>query len=972
MALSTDILLGVPYNVGGTLREVDASTVVDNVFTFSSNGKKWQRVFDGGNSVYRASWLNITGAPTDKTALVAIAVANSAIQTLEIDITIQIDGAVDFSGKTLSVKSGGLVTGTYAISNAVIEGNLTQKILDPTGTITTSKSATGKWHPTWFGATADGVTNDYAAVNFAVGIANTNEQKSVSLIQGNYLLNTNLSIPSGVTLEFNKGAYVSGSSTISGAGEFDAQNSLAFGGTVIVSGLYSISGQVTPQMWGAVGDDNGTSGTNDSPAFQRMWDYVGSLTSGLIRVNIPSKNYYHPDTVNLPKTNVGADRFIKVEGYGAQIRTNTDAPIWSRHPLTGAESSTCINAYKCVIKGIRFLGNSTTVTGQTNQIALDLGSTYNWGIEECYFSRLYTACNLLFWLNGRVKNCMFLQNEYCDIMGRFGDWPGATSSNSAFNANLVEGCRFNSRSSTFTTVYLYAADQTTIRNCVSEGLNPLYNFYMDFDGNTGVLINTYENIWIESTGGANTQNTNFFLRCGGRIYLRNVQRIYPNRFFEIPTTSAATYQIVVDGLPWASNLPSTGLTFFSKDGSSTGSRKFIFTNINTVPSTFIEDPVNWDGGVVPVGLLIDTFTDVTNATYKIEKSSTSSQIAANSILLRKQTWGAAAWRGVYINPPSTANAAPFFGQRLLSCMDETASDLPTILAGSARHYIQYGSNNSANTGTQLSNMYVSTQNDNGRTVIFSGVRARGTLAALLAVINATILRIDRAEAYDGTGVVISGFTKWIVDGTPTTGIVPTSWEVDVMNTAGSIITPFKIRASGQIELSVAPTTGDISDGILTLTSGGALRQIPTSSIIGVGVINTLGYFDANGGAVKSLTAITASRALKSNASGLPVAFDTATEPSLTELSYVKGVTSSIQAQIGTKGLYAANGDGILTTFTVTHGFTGTPTNVQVTPAGVDSAIPLFVSNITGTTFDVTFTSAPIVGTNNVTFYWTAK
>jgi len=968
MALNQDTTVGLPYNTGGTLALADPSTVADGVFVIDVGGEKWERVFDGGNSIFRASWLFNTGAPTDKSALVAIAVANSAIQTLEIDTTIQIDGAVDFSGKTLSVKSGGLVTGTYAISNAVIEGNLTQKILEPTGTLTTSKSATGKWHPGWFGATGVGVTDDYTAVNFTVGVANTNTQKSVSLIQGNYLLGTNLSVPSGVTLEFNKGAYVSGSVTISGAGEFDAQNSLAFGGTVVVSGLYSVSAQVTPQMWGAVGNDS----TNDSPAFQRMWDYVGTLTAGLIRVNIPSKNYYCPDTVLLPKTYIGADRFISVEGFGAQLRTDADAPMWSRHPLTGAESTNCINAYKCVIKGIKFLGNSTTVTGQTNQIALDLGSTYNWGIEECFFSRLYMGCNLLFWLNGRVRNCMFLQNEYCDIMGRFGDWTGATATNSAFNANLIEGCRFNSRSSALTTIYLYAADQTTVRNCITEGVNPLYNFYMDFGGSTGVLINTYESIWIESVGGTNTQNTNFYLRLGGRVVLKNIQRIYPNRFFEVASISATAYEVVVDGLPWASNLPTTGLTFFSKDGSSTGSRKFIFTNINTAPSTFIEDPVNWDGGVVPSGLLIDTFAYATNATYKIEKSSTSSQIAANSILLRKQTWGAAPWRGIYINPTSSANAAPLYGQRILICLDETAADIPAILAGSARHYIQYGSSNSANTGSQICNMYVSTQNDNGRTAIFSGVRARGTLSALIAVISGTILRIDRAEGYDGTGVVIGGFTKWIVDETPTTGIVPTSWEVDVMNAAGSIITPFKIRASGQIELSVAPTTGDLTDGILTLTSAGALRQVASTDIIATGAQYQLGYYAAAGSKISPLTAITASRALKSDANGLPVAFDTATEPSLAELSYVKGVTSSIQAQIGTKGLYAANGDGILTTFTVTHGYTGTPTNVQVTPAGVDSAIPLFVNNITGTTFDVTFTSAPIVGTNNVTFYWTAK
>jgi len=47
-------------------------------------------------------------------------------------------------------------------------------------------------------------------------------------------------------------------------------------------------------------------------------------------------------------------------------------------------------------------------------------------------------------------------------------------------------------------------------------------------------------------------------------------------------------------------------------------------------------------------------------------------------------------------------------------------------------------------------------------------------------------------------------------------------------------------------------------------------------------------------------AITAARALKSDANGVPTHFDTATEPSLTELSYVKGVTSAIQAQLDAK------------------------------------------------------------------------
>jgi hypothetical protein len=47
----------------------------------------------------------------------------------------------------------------------------------------------------------------------------------------------------------------------------------------------------------------------------------------------------------------------------------------------------------------------------------------------------------------------------------------------------------------------------------------------------------------------------------------------------------------------------------------------------------------------------------------------------------------------------------------------------------------------------------------------------------------------------------------------------------------------------------------------------------------------------------NISAITASRALKSDANGIPTHFDTTTEPSLTELSYVKGVTSAIQTQL---------------------------------------------------------------------------
>lgn len=73
-----------------------------------------------------------------------------------------------------------------------------------------------------------------------------------------------------------------------------------------------------------------------------------------------------------------------------------------------------------------------------------------------------------------------------------------------------------------------------------------------------------------------------------------------------------------------------------------------------------------------------------------------------------------------------------------------------------------------------------------------------------------------------------------------------------------------------------------------------------SGTVNAGTQYRIAYYATTGTAVSEAPAITASRALKSDANGVPTHFDTATEPSLTELSYVKGVTSAIQTQLDSK------------------------------------------------------------------------
>lgn len=65
------------------------------------------------------------------------------------------------------------------------------------------------------------------------------------------------------------------------------------------------------------------------------------------------------------------------------------------------------------------------------------------------------------------------------------------------------------------------------------------------------------------------------------------------------------------------------------------------------------------------------------------------------------------------------------------------------------------------------------------------------------------------------------------------------------------------------------------------------------------------------------------------------------------------------------GKYSADGNGVQTVFTVTHGGGFSPTVVVASAGGPDSAKPFYTDNYTPTGFDVVFLTAPSAGSNNV-------
>ena len=131
---------------------------------------------------------------------------------------------------------------------------------------------------------------------------------------------------------------------------------------------------------------------------------------------------------------------------------------------------------------------------------------------------------------------------------------------------------------------------------------------------------------------------------------------------------------------------------------------------------------------------------------------------------------------------------------------------------------------------------------------------------------------------------------------------------------GILATPNPIIGTGTIALSTAlqpiATLAGNSLKVLRVNAGETAVEyasVGTGTITGSGTQNQIAYF----------TGATAIGSL-----------DTATYPSLTELSYVKGVTSAIQTQINAKGT------GTVTTVSVAtaNGFSGTVANATTTPA----------------------------------------
>lgn len=204
MALSIDNkLFALPQDTGILYKQVDSATAIDGVFVFSDGSNKFKYENGKGAYIARAGGI-LPGA--DRTAALQTIVNHADVKEIVFDAgDIIINGTLTVpNNKTLKFEGNGRLVGTGTISGGSIDASFQSNIFATTLTVNPSSVAYGKWSVKWFGATGNGITNDYVAIQKSIDtcIANPTIFTTVFLPNGNYICNTALLME-----RFSSGSY---------------------------------------------------------------------------------------------------------------------------------------------------------------------------------------------------------------------------------------------------------------------------------------------------------------------------------------------------------------------------------------------------------------------------------------------------------------------------------------------------------------------------------------------------------------------------------------------------------------------------------------------------------------------------------------------------------------------------------------------------------------------------------------------
>jgi hypothetical protein len=250
-----------------------------------------------------------------------------------------------------------------------------------------------------------------------------------------------------------------------------------------------------------------------------------------------------------------------------------------------------------------------------------------------------------------------------------------------------------------------------------------------------------------------------------------------------------------------------------------------------------------------------------------------------------------------------------------------------------------------NNNTVLIDSYASPAGGLGGTQIDAGVWTFDTWA------YASLLTLESHIKFDvyrrtATSTEVLLFTV----NTPT--INTASLATVALYSVNSVQQAFPINATDRLVVKVSGVTSNITNTVVHFIHGGTTHyshfNIPLvvrhNDLAGLQGGTSSEYYHLTSAEYTALSGLSNSQLVGTDVSGNLMSLDTATYPSLTELSYVKGVTSGIQSQINAKGAGTVTAVSVATA----NGVSGSSSG------GATPALTISLGAITPTTVNSTY------------------
>lgn len=239
---------------------------------------------------------------------------------------------------------------------------------------------------------------------------------------------------------------------------------------------------------------------------QALRTMEGSLTPKFITCH--DNRYYwfnqkHGITRTASTSSNNRSYIFGIEGKGSlmQNTSNVNGNLFYRIPTSQNEADSVANnliQYNYFFSNLTFKGVDN---GTTQDVAIELDSSYGSHFQNVEFHNFYIGTNILFGLQNLFVNCKWADNYYKGIYLGDGNWTGATSSNSGSNSSMFINSKVRCAPGSTAGVHFAGSDGLFMLGTVWEGSatapNPINHLLVDGLGATTNKIIKVDGVHIE-------------------------------------------------------------------------------------------------------------------------------------------------------------------------------------------------------------------------------------------------------------------------------------------------------------------------------------------------------------------------------------------------------------------------------------------------------------------------------------------